>query len=59
MAYAIDKKICIVCGTCELECPKKAIYLGDDIKFCVDETKCVSCGACARICPVDAITKQS
>ena len=58
MTYQIDKKKCIVCGTCELECPRKAISLGEDIKFSVDEEKCVGCGACAKICPVDAIEKQ-
>lgn len=59
MAYQIDKKKCIVCGTCELECRLHAIYLDKDIKFHVDTKKCVSCGACANICPVDAIEKQA
>ena len=57
MAYKIDKKTCIVCGTCELECRFGAISLGEDIKFEIDAEKCKSCGACEKICPVDAITK--
>ena len=59
MAYQIDKKKCIVCGTCEMECRLHAIFLDKDIKFRVDTEKCVSCGICANICPVDAIKKEA
>lgn len=57
MAHRINKKKCIVCGTCELECRLHAIFLDEDVKFAVKEDKCVDCGACANICPVDAIEK--
>lgn len=53
--FRIDKKKCIVCGTCELECRVGAISLGEDIKFAIDAEKCVGCSKCADICPVDAI----
>ena len=59
MAYKIDKKKCIVCGTCELECRFHAISIGEDIKFSIDPEKCVSCGACANVCPADAIEKET
>jgi hydrogenase-4 component H len=58
MAHFIDKKKCIVCGTCELECKFDAIFLDEDVKFAVREEKCRNCGACANICPVDAIEKK-
>lgn len=58
MAYKINKKACIVCGTCELECHFGAIYLDEDIKFAIYSDKCKSCGACFKICPVDAIEKD-
>ena len=57
MAHRIEKKRCIVCGTCELECRLGAIFLDEDIKFAVNGEKCVDCGLCANICPVDAIVK--
>ena len=57
--FQIDKKKCIVCGTCELECRVGATYLDDDIKFTVNREKCVGCSKCAGICPVDAIAPNA
>ena len=53
MAYVITGE-CIVCGSCEDECPVSAISEGED-KYIIDPDTCTDCGACAEICPVEAI----
>jgi len=58
MAYKITDD-CIMCGTCESECPNQAISEGDSTNI-IDPEKCTECvGAhehphCADICPADA-----
>jgi ferredoxin len=58
MAYKITEK-CICCGSCEGECPNKAISEGKDT-YQIDPAKCTECvGAydaskCAEVCPADA-----
>jgi ferredoxin len=57
MAYKITDD-CIFCGTCEVECPTKAISEGDT-KFVIDPDKCTECVSdfdsprCAEACPLD------
>ncbi len=57
MAYKITDD-CIFCGTCEVECPNKAIREGD-IKFIIDPEKCTECVGffesprCAEACPME------
>jgi len=59
MAYKITDE-CIMCGTCEEECPNDAISEGEDT-YVIDPEKCTECvGAyevskCATNCTVDAI----
>ncbi|MDD6799533.1 MAG: 4Fe-4S binding protein [Firmicutes bacterium] len=55
MARIINQKKCISCGTCDVQCPKKAIVISDEGKFSIDRAKCVNCGICERDCPVDAV----
>ena len=45
---------CILCGSCEAECPEDAISEGDDM-YVIDPEKCTDCGACEEVCPEDAI----
>jgi len=53
---------CIACGSCELECPVKAITEGEEI-FHIDPAKCVECVGhfdtmqCVDVCPSEAIVK--
>jgi ferredoxin len=52
MAYKITDE-CIMCGSCEAECPVEAISEGDD-KYVIDADLCTDCGSCADVCPTDA-----
>ena len=52
--FIIDQTKCISCGTCEVECRKKAILISSKGKFSIDYEKCVGCGICAEVCPMDA-----
>ena len=54
MAFAIDKDLCIGCGTCQPECPVEAISLDDDGKYVINADECLDCGSCAGVCPLDA-----
>jgi ferredoxin len=52
---------CINCGSCESECPNKAISQGDD-HYQIDASKCDECAgkkeaACMAVCPTDSIVK--
>lgn len=58
MAYKITDE-CILCGSCEYECPNEAISEGDET-YVIDPDRCTECiGAfdesqCAAVCPVEA-----
>lgn len=52
MTYIINDK-CILCGSCEIECPTKAIS-EENKKYMVSSDTCTDCGKCAEVCPVDA-----
>jgi ferredoxin len=58
MAYHITEG-CISCGSCEPECPNKAISEGKDIYIINPDfyTECVGSyesSRCAEVCPADA-----
>jgi len=53
MAYVITDA-CILCGTCEFECPVEAISEGAET-YQIDAELCTDCGTCADVCPTDAI----
>jgi len=55
VAYKISDE-CVSCGSCEAECPAKAISQGD-AKYTIDAAKCTDCGACAGVCPVECISQ--
>lgn len=54
MAYVISDE-CILCGSCESECPTEAISEGDT-QCNIDPDVCIDCGSCAAVCPVSAIS---
>jgi len=56
MAHVISEE-CILCGSCEPECPVDAISQGDT-QYEIDADLCIDCGVCAEVCPVDAISAQ-
>jgi len=45
---------CIMCGSCEAECPEGAISEGEET-YVIDPDLCTDCGTCQEVCPVDAI----
>ncbi|KMQ50070.1 Fe-only hydrogenase, catalytic subunit HfsD [Chitinispirillum alkaliphilum] len=42
---------------CILNCPKKAITMGDKGQALIDSSKCVNCGICLKACPYHAIIR--
>ncbi|NLS78273.1 MAG: YfhL family 4Fe-4S dicluster ferredoxin [Chloroflexi bacterium] len=58
MAFKITDA-CIMCGSCEYECPNEAISEGDDL-YIIDPDKCTECVGffgtqqCADVCPEGA-----
>ncbi|GHV32874.1 ferredoxin [Spirochaetia bacterium] len=55
MAYKISEE-CVNCGSCEDECPEKAIIEKDNFRW-IDPAKCKDCGSCADACPTEAIAQ--
>jgi len=58
MAFEITEA-CIMCGSCEYECPNEAISEGQDI-YVIDPAKCTECVGffdkqqCVEVCPENA-----
>jgi ferredoxin len=52
----IDEDVCIKCGICAIECPKKIIIKEDGELPIIQFDKCIGCGKCANACPVKAIS---
>jgi Pyruvate/2-oxoacid:ferredoxin oxidoreductase delta subunit len=52
---AIDEDICVKCGVCAMECPKKVIIKEDGKVPVIRFDECIGCGKCASVCPVKAI----
>ena len=53
----IDRKKCIGCRLCEINCPTGAIVVNKKSKKAeVDAGLCIFCSLCAEVCPVKCIT---
>ena len=52
---AVDRRLCVACGSCVKACPKGAIAVWKGLFAQVDREKCVGCGKCARECPASVI----
>ena len=51
----INEDVCIKCGICAMECPRKIIEKEDGKFPIVRFDGCIGCGKCATVCPVKAI----
>lgn len=50
-----DRKRCVACGVCALQCPREAIAIENGCWAAVDMEKCVGCGICEKACPAGSI----
>lgn len=47
-----ERKTCIWCRLCEINCPSKAIEIDKEKKiWSIDTAKCIFCGRCEEVCP--------
>lgn len=51
----IDRKVCIGCGKCVVDCPNFALVL-DGGKAAFVKDGCLECGHCVAICPTAAVS---
>ena len=54
----VDRKRCVACGVCALQCPREAIEICKGSYAAVDTDRCVGCGICEKACPAGAISVQ-
>lgn len=54
----IDKKKCIRCEICVVNCPEASISMGKDTYPYINYHTCKGCLICANSCPVKAIQKE-
>ena len=52
---SISKNKCLGCGLCGLDCPVKAVTIGDNGYAVINREKCLNCGICIEKCPQGAI----
>ena len=50
--YRADKKKCVSCGICVVECVKGHMYYSYEDHYVF---KCVACGLCVKKCPAGAL----
>ncbi len=51
---AVDRAVCVACGTCASVCPKQAAAIPQG-RWAEISSACVGCGLCARACPAGCI----
>lgn len=56
----VDMDTCIVCGTCQRNCPADVIVVSKDPKgVAIDMNYCKGCGICSEVCPKNCIAMQA
>ncbi len=51
----VDRKKCLLCGTCIKFCPAQTIKIKNN-QIIFDDQKCIGCGECISVCPQKAIS---
>jgi ferredoxin len=60
MAYRINAADCTGCGSCEFDCPNRAISMKGDV-YAINAGRCSECEGffpepqCVAACPADAV----
>lgn len=54
----VNRRDCVACGVCILECRKQAIHINKGCFAHVDHELCVGCGICEKNCPAGAIDME-
>ena len=54
--YKVDGG-CVICLTCVVGCPVKAIHIEEDVSAVIDPDKCIGCGKCFANCQAEAIVR--
>jgi 2-oxoacid:acceptor oxidoreductase delta subunit (pyruvate/2-ketoisovalerate family) len=55
----VDMEVCIVCGTCERNCPTDVIVVTKSPKnVAIDMNYCKGCGVCSEVCPKKCIVME-
>ena len=55
----VNRKQCIGCGLCSINCPANAITMDGEKKPVINLGQCIFCGECAEICPRKAIVMSA
>lgn len=52
----VERALCVACGSCVKECPRKALSVFRGCWAQVEPMQCVGCGKCVRVCPANCLT---
>lgn len=55
---AINRNLCIGCGTCVDTCPVDALALQNDVAVVINPEACTFCPHCEDLCPTGAIERR-
>jgi MinD superfamily P-loop ATPase len=55
---AVERGVCVACGSCEDVCPRGAVKVMKGSYAAVDISLCIGCGRCEMVCPAGAVTME-